>query len=392
MTNRDCGKVLAIQTRSATNPLFMKIVFIGGRGIHILGGIENYMLNLTRELTKLGHECIVWCESDHSEVEILNGVKVIYQSGPKSNMLCKPWCGLKATVKTCVKEKNVSVIHYNAWPPSLWCWIPRMLGIPSLMEGHGLEWLRSKYSARSRKVMKVMENATAHLNQHLIMCSEGQVAYFQKEYRKDSVCIPGAVTLPDLGKENGSDILMRYGLLHKRYFLFMGRLVQDKNPDYLIQAFRKAKTDGFKLAIAGSNDAMPDYVAKLHQLGTDSDDIVFTGAVYGEDKAKLLQCAYCFCLPSTIEGLSIVMMEAASYQLPTIASDIDANREFLGDDAVYVRPEHEDDLINALEYAIANPERLNNYWRANYQKIVEHYTWDKVALKYINYLHSIGVK
>ena len=50
----------------------MKIVFIGGRGIHILGGIENYMFNLTRELAKLGHECIVWCESDHDEEEDLD--------------------------------------------------------------------------------------------------------------------------------------------------------------------------------------------------------------------------------------------------------------------------------------------------------------------------------
>lgn len=61
----------------------MRIVFIGGRGIHILGGIENYMLNLTRELTKLGHECIVWCESDHHEEELLEGVRVIYHPGPK---------------------------------------------------------------------------------------------------------------------------------------------------------------------------------------------------------------------------------------------------------------------------------------------------------------------
>ena len=92
----------------------MKIVFIGGRDIHILGGIENYMLNLTRELTRLGHECVVWCESDHREVKMLDGVKVIYHPGPKSNLICKPWCGLKATLRTLFREKNVSVIHYNA--------------------------------------------------------------------------------------------------------------------------------------------------------------------------------------------------------------------------------------------------------------------------------------
>lgn len=370
----------------------MKLVFIGGRGIHILGGIENYMLNLTRELAKLGHECIVWCESDHREVEMVDGVKIIYHPGPKNNLLCKPWCGLKATLRTVFGMRGVDFIHYNAWPPSLWCWIPRLAGIQSGMEGHGLEWQRSKYSSKAQKVMKRMEGITAYLNQHLMMCSEGQVAYFRKEYGKDSVCIPGAVVLPGQGDDNPSQILNRYGLLPKKYFLFMGRLVQDKNPDFLIRAFSSMSAKGYKLVIAGSNDAMPEYVSMLHHIGEGCENIVFTGAVYGDDKDMLLRQAYCFCLPSTIEGLSIVMMEAASYHLPVIASDIDANREFLGDEAVYVRPEREDDLQIAIEYAISHPDDMDRLQRVNYQKIIDKYTWDKVALRYVDYLHSIGLK
>ena len=83
------------------------------------------------------------------------------------------------------------------------------------------------------------------------------------------------------------------------------------------------------------------------------------------------------------------MMEAASYRLPTIASDIDANHEFLGDDAVYVRPESEDDLIQSLEYAVANPGELSRFVELNYKKLVDQYTWDKVAIKYLSYLRTI---
>lgn len=370
----------------------MKLVFIGGRSIHILGGIENYMLNLTRELTKLGHECIVWCESDHREIEYVDGVKVIYLPGPKSNLICKPWCGLKATLRTVFGMRGVSFIHYNGWGPSLSSWIPRLCGISSLMEGHGLEWQRSKYSPLAKRIMKFMEGITSHMNHHLAMCSEGQVEYFRREYGKESVCIPGAVNLPNLAIADKSDILSRYGLEEGRFFLFMGRLVQDKNPDYLISAFIKAKLQGWKLVIAGSNDQMPEYVEKLHKLGSQCQNVVFTGAVYLEDKARLLRDAYCFCLPSTIEGLSIVMMEAASYNLPTIASDIDANREFLKDDAVYVRPENEQDLVDALKFATTHPEDMDRLKSVNYQKILDKYTWDKVAIKYIEYLKTIGVQ
>ena len=168
--------------------------------------------------------------------------------------------------------------------------------------------------------------------------------------------------------------------------------MQDKNPDYLIKAFIKAQLNDWKLVIAGSNDQKPDYVENLHKLADGCKDVVFTGAVYAEDKSRLLRDAYCFCLPSTIEGLSIVMMEAASYQLPTIASDIDANREFLKDDAVYVRPENEQDLMEALRYAVEHPDEMEVLKAVNNQKILDTYTWDKVAKRYIDYLHSIGVK
>lgn len=371
----------------------MKIVFIGCRGIHILGGIESYMYNLTQELNKLGHECIVWCESDHHEVEVINGVKVIYQPGPKSAFLCKPWCGLKATLKTLFKEKNVSFIHYNAWGPSLLaCWIPRLFGVQSLMEGHGLEWQRSKYSSKKQKIMRMMEKITAKMNQNLIMCSEAQVRYFKKEYGLDSTCMPCAVTLPKEDYNNPSNVLERFGLEEGKYFLFLARLVQDKNPDFLIKAFKEAKRDGYKLVIAGSNDAMPDYVDKLHELGADCEDVVFTGAMYADDKDMLLRKAFCYCIPSTIEGLAIGLLEAMSYKLPVIASDIEANQEALDEDeAVWCKAEDVDSLKSAIEKCVENPNLLEAFKERTFEKIKQKYTWDKVAMKYVDYLHSLGI-
>ena len=56
----------------------MKIAFIGGRDIHKLGGIENYMYNLATELVKLGHEPVVYCESDRNEKELVNHTSEIH--------------------------------------------------------------------------------------------------------------------------------------------------------------------------------------------------------------------------------------------------------------------------------------------------------------------------
>lgn len=44
----------------------MKIVFIGGRDIHLIGGIESYMYNLASTLVRFGHHPIVFCESNRN--------------------------------------------------------------------------------------------------------------------------------------------------------------------------------------------------------------------------------------------------------------------------------------------------------------------------------------
>lgn len=360
----------------------MKIAFIGGRDVRNIGGIENYMLNLASKLVELGHEPLVFCESDRNEEKIINGFRAVFVKGPSSPFLCKPFVGLKATFRVIFREKDVDLIHYNAWPPSIWSPLARLAGIPSLMEGHGLEWQRSKYSHFHQKVLKLMEAYTARINRHLIMCSEAQVRYFKEKYNKDSVCIPTAINLS--GPSIDSSILSKYSLEKKKFYLFMGRLVQDKNPDILIRAFKKNMPEGYKLVVAGDNAAMPQYVSYLHELANGENNIVFTGAVYGEDKETLLNNAFCFCLPSTIEGLSIALLEAMGHKLSVIASDIEANREVLGpDSAFWVRPENEEDLANALEKASRDAGSAASVIEENYKRVSDRYTWDKVAAAYI---------
>ena len=162
------------------------------------------------------------------------------------------------------------------------------------------------------------------------------------------------------------------------------------NPDVLIKAFLTSSSLDFKLVIAGSNDVDLDYVKSLHVLSRNNSQIVFTGAVYGADKETLLRNAYYFCIPSTIEGLSIALLEAMSYKIPIISSNIPANKEVLGDDkAIWVEAENESQLAAAIEKAINFPGLLNDAVKYNHSFICNNYTWPQIAAKYIDYLRSL---
>lgn len=127
-------------------------------------------------------------------------------------------------------------------------------------------------------------------------------------------------------------------------------------------------------------------------MGSENENIVFTGAIYGDEKDILLRNAYCFCLVSTSEGMSIALLEAMSYHLPIIASDIQANKEVLDEDkAIWVKPENVQELAEAIKKICIYPvdETLLDY---NYEKVRNNYTWDKVAEKYIAHLEKLSGK
>lgn len=368
----------------------MRIAFIGGRDIHKLGGIESYMRNLATHLVELGHEPIVFCESDHNGVEYYNGFKVIYQKSFGGRFLCKIILSYKATLKTLLHKDKIDVYHYNAWPPSLASWLPRLFGKKAILQGHGFEWMRTKYSASQRKIMKFMEWFTAKIHKHLIMVSQEQSDYFLKHYNRECVTIPTATNLPKLQCQ--SNILEKYGIPEGQYFLYLGRLVQDKNPDYLIKAFLKSGISDKYLVIAGDNDSMPKYVEYLHELASDNKNIIFTGAVYDDDKNQLLKSCFAFCIPSTIEGLAITLLEAMSYGKICIASDIPANKEGLGDGGVWCHYEDVDGLSEKLLYSVEHYDKI--VWQESYNKkrIEDHFTWEKISCLYDSYIKSLFKK
>ena len=234
--------------------------------------------------------------------------------------------------------------------------------------------------------MKFMEWFTAKTNPNLIMVSQEQTDFFAREYNRQCTTIPTAVNMPT--GEISVNNIKKYHICAGGYFLYMGRLVQEKNPDYLIRAYLNTKRTK-KLVIAGDNQLDVAYVNKLHEMALDSPDIIFTGAVYGSDKAALLKYCHAFCIPSTIEGLPVTLLEAMSYGKICIASDIPANREALADSGIWCQYEDIDDLTDKMEYSISAVNEVA--WQENYnhERIMKYFTCDKIAIAYDKYIKQL---
>lgn len=359
----------------------MKIAFIGGRTFHHPDGIATFMKNLATELVKMGHEPIVYCESDHNGEEWVNGFKVIHQKSTKSVAFNKMGLGVKSTFNAIFKQKGVELVHYNCGGPayfaSMWA---SLFGKKVVLQLHGLEFKRTKYSPFWQNVSKFYFTSYIIRHKNITACSAEQVEYLKEHYNKTSKVITGAVNLPSNAQK--SDILERFGIKTNNYILYMGRLVQDKNPDYLIKGFMASNYDNKQLVICGCAAPGSTYEKRLHQLAKDCPNVVFTGAIFDADKDVILRNAWAYCLPSTLEGLPISMLEAMSYGKICIASDIRANKEALGDGGIWVRKENAEDITNTLNDLYVNYEKYEPQGKANLDRAATEFSWKKKTVEY----------
>lgn len=119
-----------------------------------------------------------------------------------------------------------------------------------------------------------------------------------------------------------------------RTLLFLGVLIPRKGVADLLKAAKQLNESGttqYEILVAGSGEEetkLKDYVAQ-NQL---EKNVTFLGWIGSDQKAKLLQKADVLVLPSYNEGLPMAILEAMSYGLPIISTNVGSIAEAVQDE------------------------------------------------------------
>jgi glycosyltransferase involved in cell wall biosynthesis len=305
----------------------ISIVVLGLRGFpRVQGGVETHAEFLYSELA--GMDC---------DIEIL--VRDHYQ--PRDNppiwrsiRFTRLWAprgkGLEAIVHTFLGVlyaaiRRPDVLHIHAIGPALLTPLARILGLKVVVTHHGPDYERQKWGAAARMVLRLGERMGMRFASQRIAISKGVCSLVSAKYARDSSTIPNGVSTPDIPSTTAA--LAPFGLVPGKYVLLVSRLVPEKRHLDLIRAFAEARLPGWKLALVGAADHPDHYMQSVLDAAAAVPDVVATGFQSGLALRELYAHAGMFVLPSSHEGLPIALLEALSYGLPSIASDIPPNRE-----------------------------------------------------------------
>src|SRR5262249_13847639 len=113
-------------------------------------------------------------------------------------------------------------------------------------------------------------------------------------------------------------------------------------------------------------DSLPDHIR---------DNILFTGYASEDDKFTLFKHAHAFVLPSFTEGLGIQSIEAMSYGIPVVTTNIDAIPEVVGDAALLINNPYDIHEIAEALIRICNDMELRARLVAAGQNKYEDFTF-----------------
>lgn len=303
------------------------VIALGFRGLtDVEGGIERHAERLYPELVRLGCRVEVVSRSHYvrnKQVHDVDGVRVTPIWAPRGRGI-EAFChSLLALIYAAFRRPDI--VHIHGIGAALLSPIGRALGLRVVVTHHGLEYDATKWGMFARNVLRAGEWVGIRFAHQCIVVSDQLHDSVLKRFRRDTAVIPNGVAA--VTPVDGEDILEELGLTKTRYLIEVARFTEHKGQEQLIKAFAAADLPGWKLVLVGCDTASDAYSKRVVALASMTPNVVCAGYRTGKELAQLYCHAGIFSLPSSYEGMPLAALEALSYGLPVILSDIPAHRE-----------------------------------------------------------------
>jgi len=352
---------------------------LGLRGFpDVQGGVEKHAEELYPRLVQSGCKVAIIARSQYipRDQETWKGITFHRIWAPRIS-------GIEAFVHSIfgvlyAAIRRPDILHIHAIGPAIVTPLARILRLRVVVTHHGPDYDREKWRFMARCLLRLGEKWGMKYSNQRIVISNVINALIERKYSIETVVIPNGITLPQI--PTSTFTLDNFNLDKGRYVLLVSRFVPEKRHLDLINAFNEANLKDWKLVLVGDADHPNEYSENIITTSKKLPNIVLTGYQSGLSLAELYAYAGIFVLPSSHEGLPIALLEALSYGIPVLASDIPANLE------VGLSPEQYFHLgdVPALAHQLQKSVYIkpaDNKFKETREWVCKRYNWADVAHK-----------
>jgi glycosyltransferase involved in cell wall biosynthesis len=365
----------------------MRIIQTPPRFFPYIGGVENYVYNLSKELVKLGQDVLVICarEPDAPRKETLSGIKIERLSyiGKVANTNITP------ALPFVLISQDFDIIHTQLPTPWSADWSalismakrkPLVLTYQNDIVGTG--WAGAIAGLYNFSSLRLLLRAASKII--ITQPNYAASSIYLNKYKNKIKIIPIGVDIDRFGPISRQRIETE----ERKVLFFLGLLDQFhkyKGLDYLLEALSivKKRVPYVKLLVGGAGELLNYYQDMAIRLGL-SDNVEFLGFISEDMLAHCYNRCDAFVLPSISskqEGFGIVLLEAMACGRPIISTDIvgvaeDVKRCNAGK---IVGPKDVNALADAILDIITNEALAEEMGMRGRRLVEEKYTWKMIG-------------
>jgi glycosyltransferase involved in cell wall biosynthesis len=263
-----------------------------------------------------------------------------------------------------IRRNNTDLIHSNGYRANFLSLLPILIRrIPAIATCHGYVdngrtlWLYNRLDRFFLRFMRRIIVVSNDLKNTLLKAGilEDKIVLIPNTPRR---------TL-DSQKKTDRSLRSRHGISENDTVLgFVGRLSPEKGIHILLKALSLLNARGLNIKTIIIGDG-PE-LEKLRRISREygiSGRVIFTGFLQSPE--TFMNQIDIFVLPSLTEGTPMALLEAMSQGLPVVASSVGQIPEIIrnGQNGLTVRPGFPEDLAEALEKVIENPDLRHRFSR-----------------------------
>jgi len=374
----------------------MKLLFVTPYFYPKIGGVENYVYEISSRLTKkYNAEIVIVCsnwKNNKYKKEFINNIKVYrlpYLFKVSSTPINPFWV---KKIDSIIEKENPNIVNGHFPVPYIADIAARSAnkkGIPFILTYHNdLTGYNLLLKSLSKIYYYYLGYKTLDISRRIIVTSKYYAKnspYLRRYHHKLRVVSPGV----DIQKYNinpdRTDYLKRkYNLKNEKIVLFVGQLNKEsrhKGLDFLIEAIKLINDmKNLKLIVVGDGNYINYYKNKVKSYKL-TNKIIFTGYIEANNLPKYYKGSDVVVLPSynRAEGFGMVLIEAQACGTPVIGTTVGGIPYVIvdGETGLLVPPRDPKALAKAIIHILSDENLLKKMGQAGYERVKKEFTWEK---------------